>query len=72
MRGRVAQVGKKMHEKLFDMMWDTITLAGQADLAVVEVREAKLIECLTTNFAASLKNAGLSYLFMIDANTFES
>ena len=62
---RVAKVDKKMHEKLFGMMWDTIT--GKADLAVVEVRKARLIECLATTFAAILKNAGLSiHLFIHD------
>ena len=46
-----------MHARLSEMMWDSLTLTGQADLAIAEVREAKLVECLTPNFATTVKNA---------------
>ena len=39
------------------MMWDTLTLVGQTDLAVSDVREASLTDSLTKNFAVSLKQA---------------
>ena len=60
-------ISKKMHEGLSELMWD---------LACVEVREAKLIECLANNFAARLKNAGwfikmLSFLLSTLHTTFE-
>ena len=54
-----------MHNVLSEMMWDTINLARQADLAVGKVREAKLIKCLTTYCATTLKYAGLLDVYFI-------
>ena len=56
--GEVAQLDKALHNRLEEMMWDTLTLQGQADLAITDVRETKLVECLTPSFASTVKNAG--------------
>ena len=56
--GEVAQLGKALHNRLEEMMWVTLTLQGQADLAITDVRETKLVECLTHSFASTAKNAG--------------
>ena len=56
--GEVAQLGKALHNRLEEMMWDTLTLQGQADLTITDVRETKLVECLTPSFASTVKNAG--------------
>ena len=57
--GEVARLGKALHARVGEMMWDTLTLTGQADLAITDVRESKLVECLTPAFASTVRNAGM-------------
>ena len=54
----VARLGKALHGTMASMMWDTLTLMGQADLSVTDVRETKLVSCLTPSFAYTVSNAG--------------
>ena len=53
----VARLGKALHNRMVEMLWDSLTLMGQADIAITDVRESKLVECLTPNFASTVKNA---------------
>ena len=54
----VGKLGKRLHERCSDMLFDQLTLAGQADLSVKGVREARLSECLTPGFNSTLQNKG--------------
>lgn len=43
----VATLGKRLHGTMADMMWDCLTLCGQADLAITDVRETRLLDSWT-------------------------
>ena len=53
-----ATCGQALFKKSSEILWDSLTLAGQTDLAITDAREAKLAECLTQNFNNTVKNAG--------------
>ena len=58
--GEVAWLGKALHARVGEMMWDTLTLCGQADIAITDIRETRLLDCLTPGFASKLKKASMS------------
>ena len=55
--GEIARLGKALHSRMGETLWDTLTLVGQADLAITDVRETKLAECPTPGFISTVRIA---------------
>ena len=59
----VGKLGQRLHGRCSEMLFDQLTLAGQTDLSIKGVREARLSECLTPGFNSTLQNKGKTMFF---------